>query len=142
MTEKKATIKSDVLPTVHGVSLQLSQLFANLIGNALKFTEANPIITISSTILKGADAKKKNPVLDGTKNYVELIFSDNGIGFDQQYAEKIFTIFQRLNSREEFAGTGIGLALCKKIVENHDGHILARGELGKGAEFVVYLPLL
>jgi PAS domain S-box-containing protein len=141
MSEKKAKIKSDVLPTVKGISLQLSQLFANLIGNSLKFSEEKPLIIISSSVLKAEDVQKRNPLLDSSRNYVELIFKDNGVGFDQQYADKIFTIFQRLNSREEYSGTGIGLALCKKIVENHDGHIQARGKLGKGAEFVVYLPL-
>jgi PAS domain S-box-containing protein len=142
MDEKKAKIKSDVLPTVKGISLQLSQLFSNLIGNSLKFSEEEPLITISSAILRAEEVQRRNPLLDGSRNYVELIFKDNGIGFDQQYAEKIFTIFQRLNSKEEYSGTGIGLALCKKIVENHDGHIQARSELGKGAEFIVYLPLM
>jgi len=70
-----------------------------------------------------------------------LTFKDNGIGFEQQYAEKIFTIFQRLNSREEYGGTGVGLALCKRIVDHHNGYIEAVSEPGKGATFLIYLPL-
>lgn len=141
IAEKNAIVHSEPLPTIKGIPLQLSQLFTNLIGNALKFSHGKPVITISSAIVKAGEASKVNSALDNSKNYLELIFKDNGIGFEQQYAEKIFTIFQRLNSREDFMGTGIGLALCKKIVENHEGHIHARSELGKGAEFFVYLPL-
>lgn len=141
IAEKNAIVQSEPLPTIKGITLQLSQLFANLIGNSLKFSHGKPVITISSAILKAGEAQKINSALDNSKSYAELIFKDNGIGFEQHYAEKIFTIFQRLNSREDFMGTGIGLALCKKIVENHEGHIHARSELGKGAEFFVYLPL-
>ena len=75
------------------------------------------------------------------RQYVKLVFEDNGIGFDQQYAKQIFTIFQRLNDRQSYSGTGIGLALCKKIVENHQGYISAYSEPGKGARFVIFLPL-
>ena len=79
--------------------------------------------------------------MDHTHRYVELTFKDSGIGFEQEYAEKIFTIFQRLNSREEYSGTGIGLALCKRIIDYHHGHIEAVSALGEGATFLVYLPL-
>ena len=139
--EKNAVIKSDALPCVKGESLQLSQLFANLIGNSLKFSKTDPRITISSRTLQPGEIQKITPALDNTRRYVQLTFKDNGIGFEQQYAEKIFTIFQRLNSREEYSGTGIGLALCKRIVDHHHGHIEAASELGKGATFLVYLPL-
>ena len=139
--EKQAVIEHDQLPVIRGVSLQLSQLFANLIGNSLKFSDPPARIKISSRILQPKDMQKVNHPLDPTKQYVELIFQDYGIGFEQQYAEKIFTIFQRLNSREAYGGTGIGLALCKRIVENHDGYIHAVSALGSGASFFVYLPL-
>ena len=139
--EKQAVIEHDQLPVIRGVSLQLSQLFANLIGNSLKFSDPPARIKISSRILQPKDMRKVNHPLDPTKQYVELIFQDYGIGFEQQYAEKIFTIFQRLNSREAYGGTGIGLALCKRIVENHDGYIHAVSALGSGASFFVYLPL-
>jgi signal transduction histidine kinase len=118
----------------------LSQLFANLLGNSLKFSKVKPRIEISWKEVNGRDLRTLFPLADESKEYVELTFADNGIGFEPQYAEKIFTIFQRLNSREEYAGTGIGLALCRKIVENHNGYIYARGELGKGASFFIYLP--
>lgn len=138
--EKHAVLKNDDLPVVKGIPLQLSQLFANLISNSLKFSEAPPVITISSKILSGSEVNKEHSFNGGSEKYVELLFRDNGIGFDQLYAEKIFTIFQRLNNREAYAGTGIGLALCKRIVDNHRGYIKAKSELGKGAEFFVYLP--
>ena len=139
--EKNAVIKSDSLPFVKGEPLQLHQLFANLIGNSLKFSRTDPRITISSRTLQPDEIQKINPSLDNTRRYVQLSFKDNGIGFEQQYAEKIFTIFQRLNSREEYSGTGIGLALCKRIVDHHHGHIEAVSELGQGATFLIYLPL-
>ena len=139
--EKNAIIKSDSLPVVKGEPLQLHQLFANLIGNSLKFSKTDPRITISSRTLQPHEIQKINPSLDNTRRYVQLSFQDNGIGFEQQYAEKIFTIFQRLNSREEYSGTGIGLALCKRIVDHHHGHIEAVSALGQGATFLVYLPL-
>lgn len=141
ISEKNADIKSDHLPTIKGIPLQLNQLLGNLLSNALKFSIERPLISISSLIVSGYEAVKSVPQLDRSKNYAMLTFSDNGIGFDQQYAEKIFTIFQRLNRREDYAGTGIGLALCKRIVENHEGAIKARGIPGKGATFVVYLPI-
>jgi len=116
-------------------------LFANLIGNSLKFSKTHPQITISSRTLQTGEIQKINPSLDNTRRYARLSFQDNGIGFEQQYAEKIFTIFQRLNSREEYSGTGIGLALCKRIIDHHHGHIEAISVFGQGATFLVYLPL-
>jgi PAS domain S-box-containing protein len=139
--EKNAVVTSVTLPVVKGESLQLSQLFANLISNSLKFSTTEPRITISSRTLQPHEIQKINPSLDNTRRYVQLTFQDNGIGFEQQYAEKIFTIFQRLNTREEYSGTGIGLALCKRIVDHHHGHIEAVSALGQGATFLVYLPL-
>jgi PAS domain S-box-containing protein len=140
IAEKKAIIEHTNLPMVRGIRLQLSQLFGNLLANSLKFSRVVPHITVSGEKVSGARIQKEFFHADARKDYTEIIFSDNGIGFEQQYADRIFTIFQRLNSREEFAGTGIGLALCKKIVENHGGHIMARSQLGKGATFFIYLP--
>ena len=134
-----ASITSDHLPVVKAVPLQINQLFTHLIDNALKFSGDNPILTVSARVVD------KRELLDipahlGEGKYHELKFTDNGIGFDQQYRQQIFGIFQRLHNGQTFQGTGIGLALAKKIVENHEGHITARSKPGKGATFYVYLP--
>jgi len=139
IADKKAVIRCDSLPAVPGVPLQIHQLFSNLIGNALKFTSGEPRITISSKAVHGSLLTQLCKA-DPTKQYVELRFRDNGIGFDNRYREQIFTIFQRLHGWQQYSGTGIGLALCKKIVENHHGYITAEGEPGRGATFIVYLP--
>jgi PAS domain S-box-containing protein len=140
ISEKNATIHGDRLPTVMGNHTQLVQLFSNLIGNSLKFSHGDTVINISSVSLEKAEIPDAPTYLpDGL--YVQIDFVDNGIGFEQQYEKKIFSLFQRLHSKEEYSGTGIGLALCKKIVENHHGVITALSELGKGAKFSVYLCL-
>ncbi len=138
--EKVATIKNMDLPHIYGIDSQLRQLFANLISNSLKFSGAFPEITITADTPTSQEVKNY-PALNPEKSYMRLIFSDNGIGFEQQYAEKIFNIFQRLHARTEYSGTGIGLALCKKIVENHHGLIQAVSEPGHGATFTVLLPV-
>jgi two-component system, chemotaxis family, CheB/CheR fusion protein len=137
--EKKAVIKSADLPRVKGFPLQLQQLFANLISNSIKFCERTPLIEITSENVPKDEAQAFKE-LNEHYQYVKLKFTDNGIGFDQQYAEKVFTIFQRLNHRNAYAGSGIGLALCKRIVENHHGLILVSAVPDHGATFVVYLP--
>jgi len=139
--EKKAVIKSDKLPTIDAVPLQMNQLFYNLISNALKFAkeEVPPVINITSRTLSEKQIKKY-PALNPSLSYVEISVKDNGIGFEKQYSEKIFTIFQRLHSRDAFIGTGIGLALTKRIIENHQGVTFAIGKEDKGATFHVILP--
>lgn len=137
--EKNAVIEYERLPVVIGDPSQLGQLFSNLLSNSLKFTKTDPVIRISS------DSVTKNQIQDAPSslpegNYHKIIFSDNGIGFDQQYANLIFSLFQRLHGKLEYEGTGIGLALCKKIIENHHGYIAAESELGKGTAFFIYLP--
>ena len=119
--------------------MQLSQLFANIINNSLKYTERKPVIDITCKVLDAEDFKK-HPKLEPEKTYYKMDFSDNGIGFEQQYSEQIFAIFQRLHGKQTYSGTGIGLALCKKIVENHNGIIYGRGEPNKGATFTIILP--
>ncbi|RZJ65942.1 MAG: PAS domain S-box protein [Flavobacterium sp.] len=138
--EKGAVVLVDELPSIKAIPLQLNQLFSNLIGNALKFTEVSPVLTIKCRVVRNQDIPFETK-LPNDVSFLELIFSDNGIGFDQKYAAQIFTIFQRLNQRTSFSGTGIGLALCKKIVENHHGFITARSQAGEGASFYVYLPV-
>jgi len=140
LREKAAVVESDSLPVIHGIPLQLSQLFLNLMSNSLKFSAAPAYIRIRSRLIPAGEMGVGSGVYQHTAFY-ELNFEDNGIGFDQQYADQIFTMFRRLHSNQEYPGTGIGLALCKKIVENHRGYIRASGQSGKGASFFIYLPV-
>ena len=139
--EKKAAIKSDVLPIIEAIPLQMNQLFYNFINNALKFSKEDvlPIINISSHTLSEKEIKKY-PALNNSTAYVEIVVKDNGIGFEQKYSEKIFTIFQRLHNKEDYKGTGIGLALANKIIKNHHGITYAVARENKGASFHVILP--
>jgi len=139
--EKQAVLNSGLLPTIVAIPLQMHQLFFNLVSNSLKFSgkETPPEINIHSRALLPEEIAAR-PGLDPSLEYVELVFSDNGIGFDQQYAEQIFTIFQRLNYRQAYPGTGIGLALCRKIAINHHGAIYAVSGGTSGATFHVILP--
>ncbi|HYC86788.1 MAG TPA: ATP-binding protein [Chryseosolibacter sp.] len=136
--QKKAQIKSHQLPTLRGNKLQFHQLFSNLIGNSLKFSEEAPVIEISYKRGKAADVQHAN--FDATREYHIFHFTDNGIGFDQAFEEQIFGLFNRLHNRKDYSGTGIGLALCKKIVENHQGFIKATSTKGQGATFSIYIP--
>ncbi len=138
--EKNATIKSDKLPTMTVISFQIQQLFVNLIGNSLKYSKTNgsPKIKISC---KKVIAVDEELIPKNTKDkFYKITFTDNGIGFEQEYAEKVFILFNRLHNKNEYAGTGIGLAICKKIVENHKGFIFAEGKPNVGATFTIYLP--
>ncbi len=141
ISQKKGTFKTDILPTIEAISLQMNQLLSNLIGNALKFSKRNlsPVITITSNKLT-AKRKKDLQHLNPDKEYYEIKISDNGIGFNQEYADKIFTIFQTLNEKSAYGGYGIGLALCRKIVNTHSGIIYAEGNPEGGASFTVILP--
>jgi len=136
---KNARIESEELPIVKGIPLQMNQLFGNLIGNALKFTQQEPVIRITSRVVTGEEIIHKSHTLTAAQ-YYEISFADNGIGFEPEYADKIFEMFQRLHARHIFSGTGIGLALCKKIMENHGGYITAQSEPGQGATFYIYFP--
>lgn len=138
--EKKAKVTSAQLPVISGIPQQLHQLFYNLINNALKFSTEQPVVSVSCKILEESEVRNY-PDLHTSIKYTELVFKDNGIGFEQKYASQIFTIFKRLNAKETFEGTGIGLALCKKIVDNHHGLISAESEPGKGTSFKVILPV-
>lgn len=140
LREKEAKINHPNLPTIKGIPLQLSQLFANIINNSLKYTEEKPVIDITCRMLDREDVASY-PKLNPDATYYQIDFSDNGIGFDPQYSEQIFAIFQRLHGKQSYSGTGIGLALCKKIVENHKGLIFAKGEPDKGATFTIILPV-
>ena len=138
--QKEAVIHCKDLPVIEAIPLQMSQLFGNLVGNALKFarTDRKPVITIAATSLTQEDIALAllNPKID----YYKIRFADNGIGLKKEYTEQIFAIFQRLHRKTEYEGTGIGLALCKKIVINHGGTIDANESSDEGAVFTVILP--
>jgi PAS domain S-box-containing protein len=138
--EINAVVESDHLPEANIVPSQFRQLFQNLLSNSLKFMrpDAVPHITITHRFLNPDHVKFYN--LSKSNQYLEIQFKDNGIGFDKQFSEKIFTIFQRLHSRSEYEGTGIGLAICRRITENHGGTIIARGEPNKGSVFTIIIP--
>ncbi len=139
--EKKAQITSDLLPKGFVIAFQIRQLFFNLLSNSLKYSkkETTPIIKINYSTVK---AKEEPNLVKATKsNYHKITFADNGIGFEQKYSEQIFDLFNRLHNKQDYSGTGIGLSICKKIIENHKGFIFANGEPNVGAIFVIYLPV-
>ncbi|KAF2512833.1 PAS domain-containing protein [Flavobacterium zhairuonense] len=138
--EKKAVITASKLPKLDVIPYQIEQLFINLIGNSLKYSQPGriPEINIESTKVLSADYP--DLLEQTTKKFHKITFSDNGMGFDPQFKETIFILFQRLHSKTDYPGTGIGLAICKKIVENHKGYILADSAPEKGSVFTVFLP--
>ncbi|HWB24670.1 MAG TPA: PAS domain S-box protein [Chitinophagaceae bacterium] len=139
--QRKAVIQIDKLPVIQAVPLQMNQLFYNLISNALKFCrEGNqPAITVNAKIAGKEICKNLN--LNGNLSYFDITVSDNGIGFSQQYAEQIFEVFKRLHTKKAYQGSGIGLALCRRIAVNHQGDIFAEGKENKGSIFHVLLPV-
>lgn len=142
ISQRNAVVTMDELPTVEAIPLQMNQLFYNLVSNGLKFTRPDqpPVLHIGSQPASPA-LVRRFPNLRTDLDYVHIIVRDNGIGFDPAFAEKIFVIFQRLHTRQQFEGTGIGLALCQKIVANHRGEIWAESTEGQGATFHILLPL-
>ena len=137
--EKKAVFDIKPLDTVWGDASQLTQLLLNLISNALKYQPAGQIPHISVSTSKADPSEINRTVLAGHP-YLKIQVKDNGIGFDQKYAERIFQMFQRLHGKSEYSGSGIGLALCNKVVQNHYGLLTAESEKGRGSCFNVYLP--
>lgn len=138
---RNGIIEAEQLCDIDIIPFQFHQLIFNLASNALKFSRENvpPKITIKGQTKKGKELN--NPKLFPEVEYCHITFSDNGIGFDSQYSEKIFEVFQRLHGKEVYQGTGIGLAIVKKIIDNHNGIITASSELGKGATFDIYIPI-
>ncbi len=134
-----AEVVSDNLPTIDADPFQIAQVFANLIGNSLKFRHRDrpPRLEIHVQV----DAALAPVADESDRLWCRLVFRDNGIGFAQEYADRVFNLFQRLHGREEYEGTGIGLALCRKIVELHGGSISVQSEPERGSEFVVLLPV-
>lgn len=141
ISDKRARISSDSIPSMKVIPFQIKQLFLNLMSNSLKYSRENvaPVITISYSQTEVSDLPKVK--YSKHNRYHTITVKDNGIGFDQEYAEQIFTLFSRLHNKNEYSGTGIGLSICKKIVENHNGYITAQGHLNQGATFTVYLPI-
>lgn len=138
--DKNLTVHLDPLPVIEGIDFQLQQLFSNLFSNSVKYARHNtvPKVTIRSVRVPEADMPAN---LNASGDYHRIDFEDNGIGFASENAEKIFDLFQRLHGKEEYSGTGIGLAICKKIVYNHNGFITASSILGEGAVFSIYFPV-
>ncbi len=138
ITEKKAVVRVDELPTIEVNRGQIRQVFQNLISNAIKFSrpDTRPELTIRGEL------KSDNESNQETKPaYCCIQISDNGIGFDEQYAEKVFSLFQRLNTKEAYEGSGIGLAITKRIIDRHHGTIKAQSKEGEGATFSIKLPV-
>lgn len=132
---KHATIESDALPKIAVIPFQFRQLLSNLISNGIKYSKKDEPPVIRITVEESTEEETKG------KKYWKIKVADNGIGFEQQYEHKIFELFQRLHGKNEFVGTGIGLAICKKIIDNHKGFIKVKGETGIGSVFTIYIPM-
>ena len=137
--EKNAVIQCEELPTMTVIPFQIQQLFINIIGNSLKYSKQNVVPKIKISCKKVVAFEEEQIPKNTKDKFYKITFEDNGIGFEQEYAEKIFVLFNRLHNKNEYAGTGIGLAICKKIVENHKGFIFAEGKPNKGSVFTIYL---
>lgn len=135
-------VTHEKLPEIDAIPVQMHQLFYNLVNNSLKFAKRElPLhLDVGCKLVRGTEVRDV-PGLAPETDYHEIIFSDNGIGFSQQYARQIFGLFKRLHDKNQYAGSGIGLALCKKVVVNHNGIIAANGKEGVGAQFYIYLPV-
>jgi len=140
IAEKNAIIKVVGVCDLQVIPFQFHQLIHNIIGNALKFSkpDLSPIIIVKSQIVQGSNIISDKPLT--AKEYCHITITDNGIGFEPQYKEHIFELFKRLHDKDKISGTGIGLAIVKKIVENHNGLITATSEINKGATFDIYIP--
>ena len=139
--DNRATINAPKLPVIKGISYQIHQLFANLIGNSIKYKkpDEDPTITITYELVK---TKEDNILDESHSQFHKIVFKDNGIGFEQEHAEKIFLLFNRLHGKAEYPGTGVGLAICKKIISNHNGYIKAIGAPNEGASIIIYIPVV
>jgi two-component system CheB/CheR fusion protein len=139
--QKKAEVVIENLPIINAIGLQMEQLFHNLLSNAFKFSkeDAPCVIKVSCRYLTSSEVAQSTELSNKLK-YAEIKVEDNGIGFSEEFAERIFVIFQRLNEKAVYPGTGIGLAICKKIVSNHGGQISASSTEGEGAVFKIILP--
>ncbi len=139
LAETGGRVESLDLPTIASDAIQMRQLLQNLIGNALGFSRKDvaPVVRVSAEIIDGLEANDDHQ----SGGVCRISVADNGIGFDEKYLDRIFAIFQRLQGRGEYEGTGIGLAICRRIVERHGGTITARSTPGAGSTFLITLPL-
>lgn len=139
--EKSAQISVSEMPIIRGDKTQLEQLFLNLISNALKFQSEGVTPVVKINLQEVSEEDTQDILMSEEYDWIKLTVSDNGIGFDQTFAEKIFAPFQRLHGRSEYKGTGIGLAVCRRIVERHNGQIAAMSAPGHGATFTIIMPV-
>ena len=140
INEKKAKITSDNIPSIRVIPFQIKQLFQNLMSNSLKYSLDSVAPKIHIAYSKTSTSEISQIKASNYKKYHTIKVIDNGIGFDQDYSDKIFVLFNRLHGKNEYSGTGIGLSICKKIVENHNGYIFAESNTDQGATFTIYLP--
>jgi PAS domain S-box-containing protein len=140
LAKKNGRINVTKLPVLNIIPFQFRQLMINIIGNSIKYAkeDVSLVVNVSGDVVSGADIQDAG--ISPDQSYWRIRFSDNGIGFEQEYAKKIFEVFQRLHPKDNYSGTGIGLSIVKKITENHKGIITAHGVLGEGAVFCVFLP--
>jgi len=140
--EKNAVINIGPMPVIQGIPLQINQLFYNLMSNALKFTKPGikPVIEISSRVITVETVGNYLTRSEKNRQYFDISFGDNGIGFEQKYADQIFEVFKRLHNRNEYPGSGIGLSLCRRIVANHAGHLYVDSSPGLGSIFHIIMP--
>ncbi|MFC5412516.1 PAS domain-containing protein [Larkinella bovis] len=143
ITQSEATIQADPLPTVKGDASQLGQLFQNLLSNAIKFrrSDTQPRIQIAYQKLPASELSPSVRTSRQASFFHQISVIDNGIGFDQKYAGRIFEVFQRLHGKSAYSGTGVGLAICQRVAENHGGAITAHSQPGQGSTFKIYLPV-
>ncbi|RYF94839.1 MAG: PAS domain-containing sensor histidine kinase [Chitinophagaceae bacterium] len=140
--ERQASIQCCDLPSIHAVRLQMNQLFFNLLSNSLKFVKAGtrPRISIEAIPISHEDAGKYLRKTQAFSNYYDIVVTDNGIGFETQFSEQIFEVFKRLHGRDVYPGSGIGLSLCRRIAENHNGYLFAESKVGQGTKFHLIVP--
>ncbi len=135
-------VEVNKLPTIHADRLQMRQLLQNLIANALKFrrVDESPVVRVQGGFVEGQRRRSRGQSV--TDELCRIVVEDNGIGFDEKYADRVFDVFQRLHPRDVYEGTGVGLAICRKIVQRHGGSLVARSEPGRGTTFEIVLPVV
>ncbi|KAA9038420.1 hypothetical protein FW778_12685 [Ginsengibacter hankyongi] len=138
--EANTTIECTALPVIDGNAVELKSLFENIILNAVKFQHKDVGSKIQITTMPVSDAERNKFSFDAASSYHKIVVTDNGVGFDDQYSDKIFDPFIRLHGKSDFEGNGFGLALCKKIIEKHHGFIYAKSNKNSGSSFILFFP--